>query len=232
MTDSAWREAFRRRIAAAGYSPRSLSLAAGLNPTAIRDILQGRSRQPRYRTLYCIAQVLGSTPEALLAEDDVTESVPEQEAREGTVVQLPAQSIESTDHQDRLQFVPLLDSGAIGQDASEESWLQGKMGLPQSFLQELEVAEPAFLRAPDDAMAPTILRGDLLLLDRAVQTPARDAIYVLARSGQVTVRRLRLDPIADNVTILADNPDYAPLEDVPSSDVPIFGLVIWQGRRL
>ena len=62
MIELDWREAFRRRIAAAGYSPRSLSLAAGLNPTAIRDILQGRSRRPRYQTLYRIAQVLGTTP--------------------------------------------------------------------------------------------------------------------------------------------------------------------------
>ena len=74
MTELDWREAFRRRIAAAGYSPRSLSLAAGLNATAIRDILQGRSRRPRYQTLYRIAQVLGTTPESLLTEDDASET--------------------------------------------------------------------------------------------------------------------------------------------------------------
>ena len=43
----------------AGYNPRSLSLAASLGMTAVRDILEGRIASPRYTTLQALAKVLG-----------------------------------------------------------------------------------------------------------------------------------------------------------------------------
>ncbi len=43
----------------AGYNPRSLSLAAGLGMTAVRDILDGRIASPRYQTLEALARLLG-----------------------------------------------------------------------------------------------------------------------------------------------------------------------------
>ena len=134
MTDSDWREAFRQRIAAAGYSPRSLSLAAGLNPTAIRDILQGRSRRPRYQTLYRIAQVLGTTPEALLAEDDAPETGLTGAVNENVVALSPGVPTTPNARPSQLRSVPLLNSDAIRQTAPEASWVQGEMGLLRSFL--------------------------------------------------------------------------------------------------
>jgi phage repressor protein C with HTH and peptisase S24 domain len=50
----------------AGYNPRSLSLAAGLGMTAVRDILDGRIASPRYATLSALAKVLGVSAEALV----------------------------------------------------------------------------------------------------------------------------------------------------------------------
>jgi phage repressor protein C with HTH and peptisase S24 domain len=49
----------------AGYNPRSLSLAAGLGMTAVRDILDGRIASPRYATLSALAKVLGVSAEYL-----------------------------------------------------------------------------------------------------------------------------------------------------------------------
>ena len=43
----------------AGYNPRSLSLAASLGMTAVRDILEERIASPRYTTLQALAKVLG-----------------------------------------------------------------------------------------------------------------------------------------------------------------------------
>ena len=43
----------------AGYNPRSLSLAAGLGMTAVRDILDGRIASPRYQTLEALSRLLG-----------------------------------------------------------------------------------------------------------------------------------------------------------------------------
>jgi phage repressor protein C with HTH and peptisase S24 domain len=48
-----------RLMRQAGYNPRSLSVAAALGPTAVRDILDGRVVSPRYATMQALAAVLG-----------------------------------------------------------------------------------------------------------------------------------------------------------------------------
>src|SRR5580692_1750316 len=48
-----------RAMRDAGYNPRSLSLAAGLGITAVRDILDSRIVSPRYQTLEALARLLG-----------------------------------------------------------------------------------------------------------------------------------------------------------------------------
>ena len=45
----------RRRMEAGGFNQKSLSHAAGLNETAVRDILIGKSRHPRHDTVQKIA---------------------------------------------------------------------------------------------------------------------------------------------------------------------------------
>ena len=48
-----------RAMRDAGYNPRSLSLAAGLGITAVRDILENRIVSPRYQTLEALSRLLG-----------------------------------------------------------------------------------------------------------------------------------------------------------------------------
>lgn len=48
----------RARIAQLGTNPRAVSDKAELGPTAVRDILDGRSRSPRENTLRKIAKAL------------------------------------------------------------------------------------------------------------------------------------------------------------------------------
>jgi len=50
-----------RAMRDAGYNPRSLSLAAGLGMTAVRDILDGRVASPRGHTIEALAPLLGVT---------------------------------------------------------------------------------------------------------------------------------------------------------------------------
>lgn len=58
-----------------GYNPRSLSLKAGLNATAVRDMLDGRSRFPRYDTIQAMAEVLETTPALLMGNSDAAQEV-------------------------------------------------------------------------------------------------------------------------------------------------------------
>lgn len=56
---------------ALGLNPKSLSKKAGLNDTAVRDIIEGRSKNPRHDTLAKIARALGCTLGDLTGERPV-----------------------------------------------------------------------------------------------------------------------------------------------------------------
>lgn len=63
-----WVENLRQSMAEQGLNPRSLSLRAGLNATAVRDMIEGRSRFPRYDTVQALADVLKTTPARLMSD--------------------------------------------------------------------------------------------------------------------------------------------------------------------
>jgi transcriptional regulator with XRE-family HTH domain len=62
-----WINNLRRLMDEQGFNPRSLSLRAGLNATAVRDMIEGRSRFPRYDTVQALADVLNTTPALLMS---------------------------------------------------------------------------------------------------------------------------------------------------------------------
>ncbi len=70
-----WLRNLRLLMDKQGLNPRSLSLKAGLNATAVRDMLDGRSRFPRYDTIQAMADVLETTPALLMSDGDVAQEV-------------------------------------------------------------------------------------------------------------------------------------------------------------
>lgn len=67
-----WIENLRTLMAQKSFNPRSLSLKAGLNPTAVRDMLEGRAKFPRYDTVEALAHALEVTPAQLMGGKDET----------------------------------------------------------------------------------------------------------------------------------------------------------------
>src|SRR5690349_14733394 len=65
-----WARKLRSMMEKKGYNPRSLSLKAGLNATAVRDMLEGRSRYPRYDTIKALADTLDTTPALLMGDKE------------------------------------------------------------------------------------------------------------------------------------------------------------------
>jgi transcriptional regulator with XRE-family HTH domain len=63
-----WTQNVRRLMEEQGFNPRSLSLRAGLNATAVRDMLDGRTNFPRYDTAQALASALGTTPALLMGD--------------------------------------------------------------------------------------------------------------------------------------------------------------------
>ncbi len=67
---SVLRKELERRIKQKNTNMKEVSLAAGLNETAVRDIIVGRIQSPTYITLTSIAKVLGCTVEELFGAKD------------------------------------------------------------------------------------------------------------------------------------------------------------------
>ncbi len=241
MTMSDWRDALDLRIMAAGLNAHSVSLAAGLGPTAVRDILSGRSRQPRIQTLDRIGQVLGCTVEEILNPPDDLDQILSR-GRHDRSTTTPSTGLRRGAASGSPPFragvrgdpcaIPILDLEAIEDEAPPDRASRGELALPRALIEHLGVTSPAALTVRDDAMAPTLHRGDLLVIDRAVTRPRRDGIYVLFRPGQITIRRLHIDPMADTLDIIADNSAYPSTADVSPAELQILGIAVWQGRAL
>lgn len=64
-----WIDILRTLMMAQSLNPRSLSLKAGLGPTAVRDMLEGRAKFPRYDTVQALAAALSVTPSQLMGSE-------------------------------------------------------------------------------------------------------------------------------------------------------------------
>lgn len=85
-----------------------------------------------------------------------------------------------------------------------------------------------------ESMSPTILPGDILLIDRKpVFRPKMDCIYAVNADEGGTVKRCALS--GGKLRLIPDNPDYSDkiiiIEDVDIRKI-IVGRVVWIGREL
>lgn len=111
------------------------------------------------------------------------------------------------------------------------SWVHGS-------LPKLTSAENlAILTAYGDSMSPTFSDGDLLLVDRGVNQIKLDAVYVIARDGELFVKRVRRRLQDGAVIIKSDNPLFGPddiIENGERAQLDVLGRVVWawSGKRL
>jgi phage repressor protein C with HTH and peptisase S24 domain len=89
------------------------------------------------------------------------------------------------------------------------------------------------ITAAGDSMEPTIRAGDLLLIDTGVTRILDDAIYVIARGGELAVKRLQRF-FRGAVSIRSDNPAYAEetLAEGEVDQLRVAGRVRWIGRMV
>ena len=87
-TTPEWVRNLRRLMDEQGFNPRSLSLRAGLNATAVRDMIEGRSRFPRYDTVQALADALNTTPALLMSSEKTGAEIKMQGADAGHDIEL------------------------------------------------------------------------------------------------------------------------------------------------
>ncbi len=136
-----------------------------------------------------------------------------------------------------LRMVPKLAIGAsAGAGAlADDDALAGKIGFDEKWLRKmgLDPARLSLIRVEGDSMQPTLSDGDDIMVDTAAaeRAPKKKGIYVLRFDGTLMVKRLQPEK-GGAVSILSDNPAYAPIEHVGPASVSLIGRVVWIGRRL
>ena len=126
--------------------------------------------------------------------------------------------------------VPELDMraprGRQSPPTTPESW-----SFPRSFVAERLHASATKLRVLEvegDAMVPTLMAGDRVVVDTGHKDPSPDGLYAIRDAfGGIVVRRLQVlrsaRPI--RVKIISDNQSHA-TEEVPHTQLDIFGKAV------
>ena len=218
MVDTHLVRELKRRMAAGGLSQKRLALAAGLNETAVRDIVSGRSRHPRHDTIEKLAAVLGCSAAELF------------DGRNGALART---GDSGDDYLLIARYDPARDEGR--ETLSHDRGGAAEIALRADWVAELTrtpVNQLAAIAMEGDSMAPTIGPGDTMIVDLTQWSPGADGIYVLRHGGRLLVRRLAIDPLRQLVSLASDNPSYAPLAPVTMAELDLVGRVIWVGKRV
>jgi phage repressor protein C with HTH and peptisase S24 domain len=80
-----------------------------------------------------------------------------------------------------------------------------------------------------DSMAPTLSKGDVIMIDKSETAPRDDRIYVINSGGSTVIKRLQLR--GKSVWALSDNEKTNPPYQI-EKDSNIIGRIVWFGRKL
>ncbi|WP_408737421.1 LexA family transcriptional regulator [Acetobacter senegalensis] len=114
-------------------------------------------------------------------------------------------------------------------DDREEGLRVGK-GWLETTLTRPTIAALRLTDVTGDAMAPTLLHGDLVMIDTASTQVQGGALYALKVDETVMLRRLDLR-LGGGIRVLADNDRYPP-QDLSAEDIQslkVIGEVVWFG---
>lgn len=105
----------------------------------------------------------------------------------------------------------------------KEDWLKG--------LTRGDVASLRVVRGEGDSMQPTILDGDIVLIDMAQSNiNSQDRIWAIFWGDLGMIKRVRRTP-GGKFMLSSDNPNISPIEAV-DDEMHVLGRVVWIGRRM
>ena len=205
----------RRRMEALNLNPRSLSLKAGLNATAIRDIVEGTV--PKISTLQKIAKALGCTVA------DLTGERPHTPVRSGNSITIFEVHTGAQGGPGGSGEIELTRDRAVGEYTFPSAGFRQRFGaVPDGvFIDEMT----------GDSQMPTIMPGQPLMIDSRIRKPSPPGIFLCWDGIGMVYKRIEVIPNTDpvRVRLLSDNPRYSTYERT-IDEVEIFGRVVggWQ----
>jgi transcriptional regulator with XRE-family HTH domain len=205
---------------ARGFNQKSLALKAGLNETAVRDILKGRSRRPLHTTVMALALALDCEVAELLGVGRAV--VPH-----GMTV------IREID----LRATAGGSASAIEVLRSQESdATRAIYGFPTGAFRECFGADPEDVRIVEvvgDSMVPALSSGQRVMVDVHDCLPSPPGVFLLWDGLGLVIKRVEYLSSTEpaRVRITSDNPRYAPY-DRALEEAHILGRVVGRWARM
>lgn len=205
--------AIQRAIALPGVTGFSIAKATGMSTARISQLRNGVTGEISATLLFALARAVGVNPEWLV---------------EGTGPMCPAdpQTVVLIPYYDPNNTAQTREAGTEDRDVqSLNRGVLDEAGLIPEHLQALS--------APDDSMSPTILAGDLLLIDIS-QTQIRSGnVYAIDMPGDAPFIRRMIKTINSDWIVRTDSsdkiryPDHMLGENIYS--LKIIGRIVWRG---
>jgi transcriptional regulator with XRE-family HTH domain len=212
------------RLDQLGFTARAASIKAGLKPDAIRNIVRGKSQNPRGDTLRSLAQALDCSVRYLV-DDDLIEDTPSDDY-------LPPNL--SPPGYAPVPYIAVRAAAGGGRYIEEEV-----LGPPKYFeealLRELR-AQPRDLRAIEvegQSMEPPLQNGDQVLVDTRKISVVEPGLFVLFDGDGIVCKWVERahDSAPRKLRLKSENPRFDSY-DVVAERAQIIGRVIWFARRL
>jgi phage repressor protein C with HTH and peptisase S24 domain len=221
-----------------GVSQSELGRRLGLSPQAVQHWERGKTR-PRAQSLEDLAAALGVTPRDLIsgASPDVPDVAdrPDRVARHfAPANQVPTSlrvgSVAAIPRDGRVWMRPHEQQQGVVFMAVTAAWAASNIP---------EAKNPDALRLVEvatDAMSPTLVKGDILVIDTGITSIKQEAIYAIQDDlGEFFVRRVQRLP-GGALSLLPDNPSYRPVEvqadEAESLTIVGRAVMAWNARRL
>ena len=219
----------RSRLAQRGQSARAVSIAAGLGPEAISNVLRDRSRYPRGDTLRDLATALECSIDWLITGQGAPgpkAQMPRElslrvDAEPDTPAQAPRTEIPEIDvragmgggGEAAIAYVPDGTGELMETDAVRGCW-----SLPGDYLRAELRVDPrttCIIEVQGDSMEPTLRPGDRVMIDTADKCPSPPGVFALWDGFGVVVKRIELLPNSLSLRTEHDSSLRAEHDDPP-----------------
>jgi hypothetical protein len=231
-----WVKKLRGEVDRRALDMKALSIAAGLGPTYVFDVLKrGRGIQrPNYNAMKSLSAALGYDDDWLMGDAPPDIAL---KNGNGKTVGVASGAIPEIDVRGGMggggeaAYNILHDGGSFGAEAVKGQWV-----FPPEFLhQELKIHDQQadVIEVIGDSMSPTLLPGDRVVIDRRHTKPSPDGVYALWDGDGVVVKRIEriFGPGETKFRIRSDNSahgDYL----VDSDQFRVIGRVVGRISRM
>jgi phage repressor protein C with HTH and peptisase S24 domain len=212
------------RLGKLKLSQAELARRVGISQPTINALIHGNNTTSKH--LHRIAAELETSPAWLAGETD-----------DDAPVSVALSAIEALTEKLDLAIVPELEIGySMGGGATifEQYEQKGVVPFQRAWLRSMmrgTIAELFVARGEGDSMQPTILDGDIVLIDTAQKDiRQQDRIWAVSYGDLGVIKRVRRTP-KGTYQLMSDNAAVSTVE-CADDEMHVVGRVIWIGRRI